>query len=52
MIYDDKYISIRIVIQQFVFDLSRYIFEEQSLIEGEDVVEVYRRILLVGMQNG
>ena len=38
--------------QQYVFDLSKYIFEKQSLIEGEDVVEVYGRSSLVGMQNG
>lgn len=29
--------------QQFVFDLSRYKFEKQSLIKEEDVVEVYGR---------
>ena len=32
--------------------VSRYIFEKQSLIKGEDVVEVYGRSSLVGMQNG
>lgn len=38
-------IFLRIVIQQFVFELSRYIFGEQFLIKGEDVVEIYGRKL-------